>query len=86
MAWVQNLHGSDPNSQIPRVITICLVFSVTAFLAVCLRLYVRIFIKRMVWVDDYAALTGSLLNLAYAGIAIARGFSFFFQTFANWKD
>lgn len=72
MGWVYNLHETDPNSEIPRVIGICLACSITAFLAVCLRFYVRIRISRFPWIDDYAALAGSLLTLAYAGIAVAR--------------
>ena len=72
MGWVYNLHETDPNSEIPRVIGICLVCSIVAFLAVCLRFYVRIRISRFPWIDDYAALAGSLLTLAYAGIAVAR--------------
>ncbi|KAG0155936.1 Integral membrane protein (Pth11), putative [Penicillium digitatum] len=72
MGWVNNLHETDPNSDISRVITICLVCSILAFLAVCLRFYVRISSKRFPWIDDYAALASSLLTLAYAGIAVAQ--------------
>ncbi|KAJ5804205.1 uncharacterized protein N7518_000508 [Penicillium psychrosexuale] len=72
MGWVYNLHETDPNSEIPRVIGTCLACSITAFLAVCLRFYVRIRISRFPWIDDYAALAGSLLTLAYAGIAVAQ--------------
>lgn len=74
MGWVHNLHESDPNSQIPRVIAISLVFSIVAFLAVCLRFYVRFHTRRVPWYDDYSALLGSLLTLAYASIMIARGY------------
>ena len=72
MPWVHNLHATDPNSQVPRVIAISLTFSITAFLAVCLRFYARFYVKRIVWVDDYAALAGALLTLAYAGLAVER--------------
>lgn len=72
MGWVYNLQGSDPNSDIPRVIAICLVFSISAFLAVCLRFYVRLSTKRNPWVDDYAALASSLFTLAYAAVAVVR--------------
>ncbi|KAK2808977.1 hypothetical protein FQN50_004251 [Emmonsiellopsis sp. PD_5] len=72
MAWVHNLHAADPNSQIPRVIAISLAFSISALLAVCLRFYVRFNIKRIVGVDDYVALVGSLLTLAYAGVAVLQ--------------
>lgn len=72
MGWVYNLHRVDPNSEIPRVITICLVFSISALLAICLRFYVRISRHRTPWVDDYAALASSIFALAYAGIAVFR--------------
>ncbi|KAJ6132301.1 hypothetical protein N7471_007516 [Penicillium samsonianum] len=72
MGWVYNLYETDPNSDIPRVIGVCLVCSILAFLAVCLRFYVRITNKRFPWIDDYAALAGSLLSLAYAGVAVAQ--------------
>lgn len=72
MGWVYNLHREDPNSEIPRVITICLVFSISALLAICLRFYVRILTRRTPWVDDYAALASSIFALAYAGIAVVR--------------
>ncbi|KAJ9483184.1 hypothetical protein VN97_g10230 [Penicillium thymicola] len=72
MGWVYNLHETDPKSDIPRVIAVCLVCSILAFLSVCLRFYVRISNKRFPWVDDYAALASSLLTLTYAGIAVAQ--------------
>lgn len=72
MGWVYNLHTPDPNSEVPRVIAICLVFSITAFLAVCLRFFVRLRTKRTPWIDDYAVLASSVLTFAYAGITIAR--------------
>lgn len=73
MGWVYNLHTPDPNSEVTRVIAICLVFSITAFLAVCLRFFVRLRTKRTPWIDDYAVLASSILTLTYAGITIARG-------------
>ncbi|KAJ5454024.1 uncharacterized protein N7458_004980 [Penicillium daleae] len=72
MGWVYNLHRSDPNSEIPRVITICLVFSTSALLAICLRFYVRISTNRTPWVDDYAALASSIFAAAYAAIAVVQ--------------
>lgn len=72
MGWVYNLHGSDPDSDIPRVITICLVFSISALLAISLRFYVRLTTNRTPWVDDYAALASSIFALAYAAIAVVR--------------
>jgi hypothetical protein len=75
MGWVYNLHRSDPNSEIPRVITICLVFSTSALLAICLRFYVRISTNRTPWVDDYAALASSIFAVAYAAIAVVREYT-----------
>ncbi|PKX95945.1 putative integral membrane protein (Pth11) [Aspergillus novofumigatus IBT 16806] len=72
MGWVYNLKTPDPHSQVPRVIAICLVFPIVAFLAVLLRLYVRIHTKRAGWVDDYAALSSSILAIAYGAIAIVQ--------------
>ncbi|KAF4168424.1 hypothetical protein CNMCM6936_002519 [Aspergillus lentulus] len=72
MGWVYNLKTPDPHSQVPRVIAICLVFPIVAFLAVLLRLYVRIHTKRAGWVDDYAALFSSILAIAYGAISIAQ--------------
>ncbi|KGO68870.1 hypothetical protein PITC_078110 [Penicillium italicum] len=72
MGWVYNLHETDPKSEVSRVIAICLACSILAFLAVCLRFYVRLSSKRFPWIDDYAALASSLLTLAYAGIAVAQ--------------
>lgn len=72
MGWVYNLHTTDPDSDIPRVIAICLVFPIAAFLAVCLRFYVRLRTKRPPWWDDYAALIASALAIAYAGIGMNR--------------
>lgn len=75
MGWVYNLDTPDPNSDIPRVIAICLVFPIAAVLAVCLRFYVRLRTKRAPWWDDYCALIASLLAIAYSGIGVAREFS-----------
>ncbi|KAH2532856.1 hypothetical protein KXW48_003025 [Aspergillus fumigatus] len=72
MGWVYNLKTPDPHSQVPRVIAICLVFPIVAFLAVLLRLYVRIHTKRAAGVDDYAALFSSILAIAYGAISIAQ--------------
>jgi hypothetical protein len=72
MGWVYNLKTPDPLSQVPRVIAICLVFPIVAFLAVLLRLYVRVYTKRAGGVDDYAALFSSILALAYGAITIAQ--------------
>jgi hypothetical protein len=72
MGWVYNLKTPDPHSQVPRVVAICLVFPIVAFLAVLLRLYVRVYTKRAGGVDDYAALFSSILALAYGAITIAR--------------
>lgn len=75
MGWVYNLDTPDPNSQIPRVIALSLIFSILAFLAVCVRFYVRFQTRRTPWFDDYSALLSSLLTLAYASIMIARKYS-----------
>jgi hypothetical protein len=72
MAWVHNLHKHDPDSTIPRVIAICVVLPTIAFLAVCLRLSIRMSTKRTPWVDDYAALVSVLLTIVYAGLVIFR--------------
>ncbi|GFN12279.1 hypothetical protein AtubIFM54640_009541 [Aspergillus tubingensis] len=72
MGWVYNLTVPDPHSHVSRVIAICLVFSITACLAVFLRLYIRIHTKRSAWLDDFAALWSALLAMTYAGIAVAQ--------------
>ncbi|RHZ59823.1 putative integral membrane protein (Pth11) [Aspergillus thermomutatus] len=72
MGWVYNLKTPDPHSHVTRVIAICLVFPLLAFLAVILRLYVRIHTKRAAWLDDYASLFSAILALAYGAIAIAQ--------------
>jgi hypothetical protein len=75
MSWVYNLRAQDPNSDIARVIGISLVFSIVAFLAVCLRFYGRSRTRRTLWLDDYAVLSSSILTLVYAGITVAREFA-----------
>ena len=72
MPWVHNLQDPDSHGGVRRVITICVVLPTLAFLAVCLRLGIRMSRKRTLWVDDYAALVSVLLTLTYAGISIAR--------------
>ena len=72
MGWVYNLETWDPNSEIPRVIAVSVIFSILAFFAVCLRFYVRHRTHRAPWVDDYAALASSILTLVYASIMVAR--------------
>ncbi|KAJ5663647.1 hypothetical protein N7507_004378 [Penicillium longicatenatum] len=72
MGWVYNLHEEDPNSEIPKVIGVCLTFSIISFFAVCLRFYVRISRNRLLWIDDYSSLASSIMTLAYAGIAVAQ--------------
>lgn len=75
MGWVYNLVTPDPNSHIDRVIAICLTFSISAILAIILRFYIRIWVKRSVWLDDYAALFSAMMGMAYASIAVAREFA-----------
>ncbi|PYI10719.1 hypothetical protein BO78DRAFT_426265 [Aspergillus sclerotiicarbonarius CBS 121057] len=72
MGWVHNLTVLDPNSHVPRVIAICLTFSITACLAAAMRLYIRIHTKRSAWVDDFAALWSAVLAMAYGGVAVAQ--------------
>ncbi|KAJ5559067.1 hypothetical protein N7535_009068 [Penicillium sp. DV-2018c] len=72
MAWVHNLHETDPDSRIRRVIVMCVVFPILALLAVCLRFYVRFRTKRAPWGDDYAVLISVLLTAVYAGLTIAQ--------------
>ena len=73
MGWVHNLTVPDPHSHVPRVIAICLTFSITACLAVALRLYIRMHTKRSTWVDDFASLWSAVLAMAYGAVAVARG-------------
>ncbi|KAL4862389.1 hypothetical protein BDV12DRAFT_207287 [Aspergillus spectabilis] len=72
MGWVYNLQSPDPDHHIPRVIAICLVFSSAACVAVALRFHVRIWLKKSVWVDDFAALFSAVLGMAYAALAVAQ--------------
>lgn len=72
MTWVYNLASPDPNSEVPRVIAICLVFPVLALLAVAFRFFVRIRMKRTPWYDDYTVLSSALLVAAYGGVSIGR--------------
>ncbi|OJJ96331.1 hypothetical protein ASPACDRAFT_16934, partial [Aspergillus aculeatus ATCC 16872] len=72
MPWVHNLAHPDPHSHVARVIAICLTFSISALLAVLLRLHIRLHTKRDLWLDDYAAICSALLGLGYAGVAVAQ--------------
>ncbi|KAL5363007.1 hypothetical protein BJX96DRAFT_177689 [Aspergillus floccosus] len=72
MGWVYNLVTPDPNSHVARVIAVCLTFSLSALLAVGLRMYIRVFVKRSVWVDDYACCFSAVLSVAYASISVAQ--------------
>lgn len=72
MTWVYNLSSPDPNTEVPRVIAICIVFPVLSLLAVAFRFFVRLRLKRTPWVDDYAALSSAVLVSAYGAVAIAR--------------
>ena len=78
--WVYNLDSPDPDTQVPRVIAINVVFPVAALLAVAFRFIVRLRLKRTPWVDDYAALSSAVLVAVYAAIAIAREFNRVFYT------
>ncbi|KAL4926604.1 putative integral membrane protein (Pth11) [Aspergillus undulatus] len=72
MGWVYNLTTPDPNDHISRVITLCITFPSVALLFVAARFHVRIWVKKNVWVDDYAALFSAILAMAYAGLAVAQ--------------
>ena len=72
MGWVYNLQTPDPDSHIPRVIAISMVFAGVACLTVALRFHVRIWVKKAVWVDDFAALFSALMAVGYAGLIVAR--------------
>ncbi|KAG2418892.1 hypothetical protein HFD88_001994 [Aspergillus terreus] len=72
MGWVYNLVTPDPNSHVARVIGVCLTFSLSALVAVTLRMYIRVFVKRSVWVDDYACCFSAVLSVAYASIIVAQ--------------
>ncbi|KAL4935401.1 hypothetical protein BDV06DRAFT_217461 [Aspergillus oleicola] len=72
MGWIYNLEKPDPNDHISLIIGLCITFSSAAIVAVAARFHVRIWVKKNVWVDDYAALFSSLLGMAYAGLAVAQ--------------
>ncbi|KAL4802501.1 hypothetical protein BDV18DRAFT_163903 [Aspergillus unguis] len=72
MGWVYNLDEPDPHDDISLIIGLCIAFSSAALLAVAARFHVRIWVKKNVWVDDYAALFSALLGMAYAGLAVAQ--------------
>ncbi|KAL4793198.1 hypothetical protein BDV19DRAFT_400090 [Aspergillus venezuelensis] len=72
MGWVYNLHKPDPNDHVSLVIGLCIAFSSLAIIAVAARFHVRIWVKKNVWVDDYAAAFSSVLGMAYAGLAVAQ--------------
>ncbi|KAL4908219.1 hypothetical protein BDW74DRAFT_147073 [Aspergillus multicolor] len=72
MGWVHNLHTPDPNSHISRVNGVCLSFAIAACLAVALRFYVRIYVKKSLWVDDWATLSSAILEAVYAGLTVAQ--------------
>lgn len=72
MGWVHNLQARDPNDHTARVIAVCMVFASASLIAVALRFHVRIWVKKAVWMDDYAALFSAVLTMAYASLAVAR--------------
>ncbi|KAE8348187.1 hypothetical protein BDV28DRAFT_164873 [Aspergillus coremiiformis] len=72
MSWVYNLERPDPNSDTLEVITICLVFPITALVAVALRFFIRIHTKRSIWLDDYAALYSAVMVSGYSGNTILQ--------------
>ncbi|KAB8232066.1 putative integral membrane protein (Pth11) [Aspergillus alliaceus] len=72
MGWVYNLEKSDPHSEIPQVVAICVVFPFAALVAVALRFYIRIQTKRSLWLDDYAALYSAVIVSGYGGNTIAQ--------------
>ncbi|BCS23566.1 putative integral membrane protein (Pth11) [Aspergillus puulaauensis] len=72
MGWVYNLQTPDPDSHIPRVIAVSMVFAGVACLTVALRFHVRIWVKKAVWVDDFAALFSALMAVGYAGLIVAQ--------------
>ncbi|PYH49170.1 uncharacterized protein BP01DRAFT_388254 [Aspergillus saccharolyticus JOP 1030-1] len=72
MSWVHNLTHPDPHSHVARVIAICLTFSISAVLAVLLRLHVRLHTKRDLWLDDYAAIAVQCWETRYGlGLDVA---------------
>ncbi|KAF9891409.1 hypothetical protein FE257_004265 [Aspergillus nanangensis] len=72
MGWVHNLDTPHPGNNIAKVIGVCLAFSITACVAVALRFYVRVFIRKSTWFDDYAALFSAVMAMAYASLAVAQ--------------
>ncbi|GKZ52261.1 hypothetical protein AnigIFM49718_000136 [Aspergillus niger] len=72
MGWVHNLAHPDAHNHVARVIAICLTFSISAVIALVLRLYIRLHSKRALWLDDYSAACSAVLGVAYAGIAVAQ--------------
>ncbi|EHA21360.1 hypothetical protein ASPNIDRAFT_124352, partial [Aspergillus niger ATCC 1015] len=72
MGWVHNLAHPDAHNHVARVIAICLTFSISAVIALVLRLYIRLHSKRALWLDDYSAACSAVLGAAYAGIAVAQ--------------
>lgn len=52
MGWVYNLANPNVPSTAPRLIAIGLTFTIVAFLAVILRLYVRLLITKSPGLDD----------------------------------
>ncbi|KAL2811444.1 hypothetical protein BJX63DRAFT_422415 [Aspergillus granulosus] len=71
LPWATTIRP-DPDNEIPWVIAIFLTFSIVACVAAALGFYVRMWVKKSVWVDDFAALSSALLGMAYAGLAVAR--------------
>ncbi|KAL3481552.1 hypothetical protein BJX99DRAFT_253476 [Aspergillus californicus] len=72
MGWVYNADNPDPDSHAARIIGLCLTFATLACIAVMFRFHVRIFVKKSLWVDDFAALFSALMGMAYAGLAVAQ--------------
>jgi hypothetical protein len=72
MGWVHNLQEPDPNNHIARVIAVCMTFASVSLIAVALRFHIRIYVKKAVWIDDYAALFSAAFAMAYACVAVAR--------------
>ncbi|KAL5335535.1 hypothetical protein BJX70DRAFT_390630 [Aspergillus crustosus] len=72
MVWVHNLERPDPDDHRPRIIAICVTFAVAACVAVGARFHVRVWSKRSVGLDDFAALFSAVLEVAYVGLTIAQ--------------
>lgn len=86
MGWVHNLHAPDPNNHIARVIAVCMTFASASLVAVALRFHVRIWVRKAVWIDDYAALLSAVLAMAYACVALAREFHSTFNTPSTFPE